>query len=86
VQEDEATVPILYIDESAASVSCRGCTSSDGPGTRTPSTDRSIRWRAPPRGTGNTMYPLLEVRARYATVGEMCDALRMCGGNTRKCH
>ena len=27
-------------------------------------------------GTGNTMYPLLECARAYATVGEMCDALR----------
>jgi methylmalonyl-CoA mutase N-terminal domain/subunit len=28
------------------------------------------------RGTGNTMYPLMECVRAYATVGEMCDALR----------
>ena len=28
------------------------------------------------RGTGNTMYPLLDCVRAYATVGEMCDALR----------
>ena len=28
------------------------------------------------RGGGNTMYPLLDCVRAYATVGEMCDALR----------
>jgi methylmalonyl-CoA mutase N-terminal domain/subunit len=28
------------------------------------------------RGRGNTMYPLLDCVRAYATVGEMCDALR----------
>jgi len=28
------------------------------------------------KGTGNTMYPLLDCVRAYATVGEMCDALR----------
>ena len=28
------------------------------------------------RGRGNTMYPLIECARAYATVGEMCDALR----------
>jgi methylmalonyl-CoA mutase N-terminal domain/subunit len=28
------------------------------------------------RGTGNLMYPILEAARSYATLGEMCDALR----------
>ena len=32
--------------------------------------------RAAARGTDNTMYPLVECVRAYATVGEMCDALR----------
>ena len=28
------------------------------------------------RGTGNTMHPLMDCVRAYATVGEMCDALR----------
>ena len=32
------------------------------------------------RGTGNTMVPLLECVRAYATVGEMCDALRTVWG------
>jgi methylmalonyl-CoA mutase N-terminal domain/subunit len=32
------------------------------------------------RGRGNTMYPLLDCVRAYATVGEMCDALRTVWG------
>ena len=32
------------------------------------------------RSTGNTMYPLLDCVRAYATVGEMCDALREVWG------
>jgi methylmalonyl-CoA mutase N-terminal domain/subunit len=32
------------------------------------------------RGAGNTMEPLLECVRAYATVGEMCDALREVWG------
>ena len=37
---------------------------------------RSSRCARRPAGTGNTMYPLLDCVRAYATVGEMCDALR----------
>jgi methylmalonyl-CoA mutase N-terminal domain/subunit len=32
------------------------------------------------RGTGNTMYPILECVRAYATVGEICNALREVWG------
>ena len=37
---------------------------------------RSRRVRAAARGADNLMYPLLDAVRAYATVGEMCDALR----------
>ena len=43
-------------------------------GARGPHPRRARRW--PPRGTANTMPPLLDCVRAYATVGEMCDALR----------
>jgi methylmalonyl-CoA mutase, N-terminal domain len=91
VQEDEAPIPILYIDDSTADrqlarlealrktrdndqvrraldalrEAARGASRASGPS------------RAGPReGSGNTMYPLLDAVRAYATVGEMCDALR----------
>ena len=36
--------------------------------------------RAAARGRENTMYPLLDCVRAYATVGEMCDALREVWG------
>ena len=39
----------------------------------------SVRWTRcdrPPRTSDNTMPPILDAVRAYATVGEMCDALR----------
>ena len=76
VQEDEAPIPILYIDESTgerqlARVEALKKT-RDNENVR-----RSLEvLKETARGTGNTMYPLLDCVRAYATVGEMCDALR----------
>ena len=76
VQEDEAPVPILYIDESTAE---RQLTRLDEL-KRTRDAELVARsldaLRDAARGTTNTMYPLLDCARAYATVGEMCDALR----------
>ena len=76
VQDGEARVPILYIDESTADTQIARLVelrrSRDDDAVR-----RSLdRLRETARGTGNTMYPLLDCVRAYATVGEMCDALR----------
>jgi methylmalonyl-CoA mutase N-terminal domain/subunit len=76
VQEDEEPLPILYIDETTATRQLARLDELR----RTRDHDRVRRalddLRATARGTGNTMYPLLEAARAYATVGEMCDALR----------
>ncbi|HXW07712.1 MAG TPA: methylmalonyl-CoA mutase family protein [Vicinamibacterales bacterium] len=76
VQEDEAPVPILYIDEATA----RTQLDRLGELRRTRDSDAVRRsldaLRETARGAGNTMYPLLDCVRAYATVGEMCDALR----------
>jgi methylmalonyl-CoA mutase N-terminal domain/subunit len=76
VQEDDGTVPILYIDETTAERQLSRLTELK----RTRDTDavnRSLdRLRDAARGAANTMYPLLDCVRAYATVGEMCDALR----------
>jgi len=76
VDEDEAPVPTLYIDEKAADV--QAARLADVRQRR--DAQRVARGladlRETARGTGNTMYPLLECVRAYATVGEMCDALR----------
>ncbi len=80
VQEDEAPVPILYIDETAAE---KQLTRLDNL-KRTRDAGAVSRaldsLRAAARGTSNTMYPLLDCARAYATVGEMCDALREVWG------
>jgi methylmalonyl-CoA mutase N-terminal domain/subunit len=76
VQEDEAPHPILYIDETTAEKQLARLDdlkrARDNDAVR-----RSLdALREAARGTGNTMYPLLDCVRAYATVGEMCDALR----------
>jgi len=76
VQEDEPPLPILYIDESTAERQLARLEDLR----KTRDNDRVRRaldsLREAARGTGNTMYPLLDAARAYATVGEMCDALR----------
>ena len=76
VQADEPPVPILYIDETTADTQLRRLEelrkTRDNEAVR-----RSLdALRDTAAGTGNTMYALLDCVRAYATVGEMCDALR----------
>jgi methylmalonyl-CoA mutase N-terminal domain/subunit len=76
VQEDEPPVPILYIDDTTAARQLARLeelrTTRDNDAAR-----RSLdALREAARGSANTMYPLLDCVRAYATVGEMCDALR----------
>jgi methylmalonyl-CoA mutase N-terminal domain/subunit len=80
VQEDETPFPILYIDESTADKQLARLEqlrkSRDNDAVR-----RSLdSLREAARGNQNTMYPLLDCVRAYATVGEMCDALRDAWG------
>jgi methylmalonyl-CoA mutase, N-terminal domain len=76
VQEDEPPVPILYIDETTAETQLRRLEELR----RTRDNDAVRRsldgLRETAAGTGNTMHALLDCVRAYATVGEMCDALR----------
>src|SRR5687768_15105287 len=80
VEVDEAPHPILYIDETtydkqlARLEELRKTRDND----RVQKTLDDLRRAA--RGRDNTMYPLLECVRAYATVGEMCDALREVWG------
>ena len=80
VQEDDTAVPILYIDETTAEKQLTRLEDLK----RTRDNDAVVRaldsLREAARGTGNTMYPLLDCARAYATVGEMCDALREVWG------
>jgi methylmalonyl-CoA mutase N-terminal domain/subunit len=76
VQEDETPIPILYIDESTAERQLSRLQQLRA----TRDNDRVRRatdvLKETARGMGNTMYPLMDCVRAYATVGEMCDALR----------
>jgi methylmalonyl-CoA mutase N-terminal domain/subunit len=80
VQHDEPPVPILYIDERAGDLQLQRLEalrrSRDNDAVR-----RSLdALRDTAIGTGNTMEALLDCVRTYATVGEMCDALRNVWG------
>ena len=78
VQENEKPIEILYIDDSAAETQlarleraqAHAATTAPCAGTLDALEDGR---RAAPT---NTMPPLLDCVRAYATVGEMCDALR----------
>jgi methylmalonyl-CoA mutase N-terminal domain/subunit len=80
VQEDEPPMEILYIDDAAAEKQLARLEELK----RTRDDDRVQRsldaLRTAARGRDNTMYPLLDCVRAYATVGEMCDALRQVWG------
>jgi methylmalonyl-CoA mutase N-terminal domain/subunit len=73
-------VPILYIDESTADKQLARLEQLRR--TRDNDVVRGAldRLRETARGTGNTMDPLLDCVRAYATIGEMCDALREVWG------
>jgi methylmalonyl-CoA mutase, N-terminal domain len=80
VQEDDEPIPILYIDDTTADrqlarlVELRQ--SRDNAAVR-----RTLdALKAAAGNRANTMYPLLDCVRSYATVGEMCDALREVWG------
>ena len=76
VAETEEPLPILYIDETVGDRQVARLEKLR----RERDNDRVRRalddLRKTAGGTGNLMYPLLEAARSYATVGEMCDALR----------
>jgi len=76
VVDGESPIPTLYIDESVAArqiARLNDVRASRDHGRVRRALDDLRRTAA---GTGNTMEPLLECTRAYATVGEMCDALR----------
>ena len=76
VQQDEKRIEILYIDETTAEkqiAKLEGLRKSRNQDHVTRSLDQL---RETAQGSGNTMDAILECVRAYATVGEMCDALR----------
>jgi methylmalonyl-CoA mutase, N-terminal domain len=80
VQEDETRIPILYIDETTGDRQIARLQelrkTRDNDAVRR--TLEALKETA--RATGNTMYPLMDCVRAYATIGEMCDALREVWG------
>jgi methylmalonyl-CoA mutase N-terminal domain/subunit len=80
VQTDERPLEILYIDDSTATLQLERLEALK----RTRDNDRVRRTldalQEGARGTANTMPLLLDCVRAYATVGEMCDALREVWG------
>ena len=76
VEENEPPHPILYIDEGAAEsqLARLEAVKAGRDAARVTGALEALRLAA--RGTENTMYPLIECVRAYATVGEMCNALR----------
>jgi len=80
VQADEPPIEILYIDDSASQrqldkLAKVRATRDNGAVQRT-----LDRLRAAARTTENLMPPILDAVRAYATIGEMCDALREVWG------
>jgi len=80
VDENEPPFPILYIDEaaSAAQIARLHAVRAKRDGARVTRSLEALKDAA--RGAANTMPPLLECVRAYATVGEMCNALREVWG------
>jgi methylmalonyl-CoA mutase N-terminal domain/subunit len=80
VAESDEPMGILYIDESAGEAQLARLAEVKSRRTRG-DVDRALeRLRRAAAGGENTMPPLLEAARAYATVGEMCDALREVWG------
>ena len=80
IQADEKPIEILYIDDTASGVQLKRLAElkqarDNGRVRRSLAALQEVA-----RGRGNTMVPLLECVRAYATVGEMCDALREVWG------
>ena len=80
VQDEDGSVDVLYIDEKAAErqIAALERVKAMRDAGRVERTLDSLRSAA--RGTDNLMPPILEAVRAYATVGEMCDALREVWG------
>ena len=80
LQTDEKPIEILYIDDTASDQQLARLAALK----KSRDNDRVRRTldalKAVAKGSGNTMVPLLDCVRAYATVGEMCDALREVWG------
>jgi methylmalonyl-CoA mutase N-terminal domain/subunit len=80
VQVDEPPVPILYIDETAGERQLAALEALEARRDGDAVARALDALREAAAGPGNTMYPLFDCVRAYATIGEMCDALREVWG------
>jgi methylmalonyl-CoA mutase, N-terminal domain len=80
VATDEPRVPILYIDEGAADAQLARLRSVRASRDAAQVADRLARLETAAAGTGNMMPSILEAVRAYATLGEMCNAMRVAWG------
>ena len=79
-ESDEKPFPILYIDDTAHDTQLARLAELRGTSDHAAVARTLEALQAAARGRDNTMYPLLDCVRAYATVGEMCDALRQVWG------
>jgi methylmalonyl-CoA mutase, N-terminal domain len=77
---DETPMAILYIDESVAEEQTAGVAALRATRDKEKVRAALAGLKETARGTGNIMYPILDASRAYATLGEMCDALREVWG------
>ena len=80
VDEGAAPVPTLYIDETVGEKQTAALAELRRRRSQAEVSKALDQVRRTAEGTGNLMEPLVEAVRAYATVGEMCDALREVWG------
>ncbi len=80
VQDDEPPIEILYIDESAGETQLARLAQLKNTRNADQVTRALDRLRAAAATDDNIMVPILNAVRSYATIGEMCDALRAVWG------
>jgi methylmalonyl-CoA mutase N-terminal domain/subunit len=77
---EEKPIPILYIDETVAEEQVAAVARLKASRDRARVDAALHALKAAASGTDNLMFPILEASRAYATLGEMCDALREVWG------
>ncbi|MCM2256201.1 MAG: methylmalonyl-CoA mutase family protein [Vicinamibacteria bacterium] len=77
---DEKPMPILYIDETTAREQTARVEALRATRDNERVEKALAKLKDTARGSDNLMYPILEASRAYATIGEMCDALREVWG------
>jgi methylmalonyl-CoA mutase N-terminal domain/subunit len=80
VQTDEPPIEVLYIDESASDKQLAKLERLKRERDSAAIQRALDRLRRAARSTENVMLPILDAVRAYATIGEMCDALREVWG------